>query len=103
MVSVARDTDGAALADVSPTVVRVWPGYCWDGVTLGPDHSRLLEASIPHDIICQLIRAGRLPAGNQPVADALFRIVLIECGVAPWRAWWYWAMVRSFQRVSIGF
>jgi hypothetical protein len=103
VVSVLRDHDQTTLAQVTATAVRVWPGYCWDGVTLGPDHARLLEASIPHDIICQMIRAGQLSPANQPVADALFRAVAIECGVSRRRAWIYWAMVRSFQRVSIGF
>jgi len=99
---VTRDSDGKTLAQVCPKVVRVLPDYCWDGVTLGPDHPKLMEASMAHDVLCQLIGEGKLARENQPIADAIFRIVCIENKVKRRRAWALYALVRTFQRIVRG-
>jgi hypothetical protein len=80
--------------------VKVFPGYCWDGVTWGPDSDETLRASLEHDILCQLYRVYKL--GNPFIDDinSLFIRTAREDGMGKVRAWCYLQLLRMFWRVS---
>lgn len=74
-------------------------GYAWDGPS-GPviDSKRKMRASLIHDALYQLRRQLRLSAGDMLLADALFRDICIQDGLAPWRARLYYFGLRKFGR-----
>ncbi len=84
--------------DLSQTgTLTVFAGYAWDGAS-GPtfDTKSSMRASLAHDALYQLERAGHLGQEWRKVADeVLYRLCLAD-GMWPWRARaWLWAL-RKF-------
>lgn len=52
--------------------------YAWDGPTVIPDSADLMEASLFHDALYQLIREGKLDMSFRKYADKLFKKMYIE-------------------------
>ena len=73
--------------------------YAWDGPS-GPtiDRPQNMRASLFHDALCQLIGEGLLDKKYRRYADQLFRQHLLEDGMKPWLAWFYYQAVRGWSR-----
>ena len=76
--------------------ITVYPGYVWNGAS-GPtiDTSDTICASLGHDVMYELMRAGKLPFFIfKEVADLWFYRRLLLDGTLDFRAWaWYRAVV----------
>ena len=74
-------------------------GYAWDGAS-GPavDTANFMRASLVHDSLYGLLRAGHLPATFKDQADVLLRQTCIEDGMNPIRAWWVYMAVKTFAK-----
>ena len=72
-------------------------GYPWDGATGAFDTKDIILASCIHDILCELLNAGKLPQYVQALADEQFR--LIEKNKKMWwpRRMWTYMAVRFYQ------
>ncbi len=82
-------------------VLTVHRGYAWDGAS-GPtiDTKSSIRASLAHDAIYQLERAGHLGQEWRDKADEILRDLCIEDGMWEWRAnLWLWT-VRKFAASS---
>ena len=78
-------------------VLEIRNGYAWDGPS-GPtiDTKSTLRASLVHDALYQLMRAGKLTQDARDAADKLLFSLLIQDGCWEWRAkLWLWT-VRKF-------
>lgn len=72
------------------------PGFVWDFASGAVDDAAMIYASLAHDSLYRLIRAGELDKRHRVDADKLFRELLKECGVGVFRRnYAYWA-VRLF-------
>lgn len=72
-------------------------GYCWDGAS-GPtwDDKTNMRASLIHDVFYQLMRMGMLNQVYREVVDHIMYTILIEDGMAKFRAKYYYWAVRKF-------
>lgn len=61
-------------------------GYSWDGSTGVPDTQTSMRASLAHDPLCQLCRAGLVPIAFRPVIDRVYFDICVEDGMVLWRA-----------------
>ena len=78
-------------------VLEIRAGYAWDGPS-GPtiDTKSTMRASLVHDALYQLMRAGMLTQDARDDADKLLFDLLIQDGCWEWRAnLWLWT-VRKF-------
>jgi len=83
----------------SDGLLKVSEYYAWDGAS-GPtiDTKDSMKASLVHDALYQLMRAGLLPVEYRKFADYEFKKILVEEGMGKWRvAYWHWA-VRTFAK-----
>lgn len=81
--------------------LTIHEGYSWDGAS-GPtiDTKSSMRASLVHDALYQLERAGKLGQEWRPVADEVLYQLCIADGMWPLRArTWRWA-VRTFGASS---
>jgi hypothetical protein len=84
--------------------------YAWDGSSIPLkkswglfwDSDRFCKrASLVHDSLCQLIRAGSLDLHHRLYADGLYRDMCIEDGMPKWQAnMRYWAL-RKFGGTEV--
>ena len=100
--SVEIEDSCGVLASVKSDSVAAFVGYCWNGPNGVPDRPVFMEPSIPHDILCQLISEGRIPAINQPLADLMFKICLKENGGGAMLSFVSGRAVRRYQKISRG-
>lgn len=72
-------------------------GYCWDGPS-GPvlDYKKWMRASLYHDGLYQGIRNSIIPNTERKQADKIFKEVLIEDGVKPYKARLAYMALRKF-------
>jgi hypothetical protein len=72
-------------------------GYSWDGPS-GPtiDTKTFMRGSLIHDAIYQLIREGALTLMDRKRADDLLKEICLEDGMARFRAWYVYKIVREF-------
>ncbi len=81
-------------------ILTIKSGYAWDGVS-GPvyDSEHNMRASLVHDALYQLIRAGALAdKSDRKKADQLFKKLCIEDGVLPFFARTYYRVLRRFGK-----
>lgn len=73
--------------------LKIDPGYRWDFATGAIDTPAMVRASLAHDAMYDLIRAGKLPPEMRKRADKYFVELLKEGGVG-WlrRMYVYWAV-----------
>lgn len=78
-------------------VLKIKEGYAWDGAS-GPtiDTKSSMRASLAHDALYQLERAGHLGQDWRPVADQLLHDLCVADGMWPWRASLWLFAVRKF-------
>jgi hypothetical protein len=91
----ARITDFIELAQDGTLTIH--EGYAWDGAS-GPtiDTKSSMRASLAHDALYQLERAGHLGQEWRDAADKLLHDLCVADGMWPWRAKaWLWG-VRTF-------
>lgn len=55
-------------------------GYSWDGASWFPDFNWVLEGSLGHDIMCQLIQEGAIPEGMNDAIDAEMQVIVKLAG-----------------------
>ena len=78
-------------------LLEIRAGYAWDGPS-GPtiDTKSTMRASLVHDALYQLMRAGKLTQDARDAADKLLFDLLIQDRCWEWRAkLWLWT-VRKF-------
>ena len=84
--------------------------YAWDGSSIpmkglwgwvwnSDKHCKI--ASVVHDALCQLIRAGRLPLLHREYADGLYRDMCIEGGMSLWQAKMRYWCLRKFGKSEV--
>lgn len=69
-LSTAPDFDHQFFRKIGKTIF-IPKGYHWDGCTYAPD-LWFVEASLPHDVLCQAISCGLLHKGYKKQVDELF-------------------------------
>lgn len=77
-------------------MLEIRAGYAWDGPS-GPtiDTKSTMRASLVHDALYQLMRAGMLAQDARDEADKLLFDLLIQDGCWEWRAsLWLWTLRR---------
>lgn len=77
-------------------VLEIKAGYAWDGAS-GPtfDTRSTMRASLVHDALYQLMRAGKLSQAERDEADKLLYDLMIQDGAFAWRAkLWLWTLRR---------
>jgi len=91
------DVDTGGFVRVQRRRLSIRDGYAWDGPS-GPaiDTRNTMRASLVHDALYQLLRAGKLAPSFRKVADKIYRQHLIEDGVSRVRAGWQYAALRLF-------
>lgn len=72
-------------------------GYAWDGAS-GPtiDSKSSMRASLVHDALYQLLRAGKLSFETRAAADRMMEDLCVADGMWRWRARLWWASVRRW-------
>ncbi len=78
-------------------LLTIHEGYAWDGAS-GPtwDTKNSMRASLAHDALYQLQRAGKLGQEWRAVEDQLLHDLCVQDGMWSWRAKaWLWG-VRTF-------
>ena len=83
-------------------LLTIYKGYCWDGAS-GPtiDTKSTMRASLVHDALYQLMRAGKLKIDYRDWADRWLRDLGIKDGMFRWRAWaWYYAVRRFSEKYA---
>lgn len=78
-------------------VLKIATGYAWDGAS-GPtiDTKSSMRASLAHDALYQLERAGKLGQEWRVACDQVLHDICVADGMWPWRAsLWLWG-VRKF-------
>ena len=58
------------------------------------DTKTFMRASLVHDALCQLMRAELLPQSVREDADKVMRKICLEDGMARFRAWYAYKVVR---------
>ena len=87
-------TDFSSLsADGKLTVEK---GFCWDGATGGLDTENVMRASLIHDAFCNWQHQGYLDLEHRKQADKLFRNLLDEDGVDPFRAGYMYGAIKTY-------
>jgi hypothetical protein len=78
-------------------LLKIREGYAWDGAS-GPtvDTRSSMRASLAHDALYQLERAGHLGQEFRIVADKLLHDLCVTDGMWPWRAKLWLIAVRKF-------
>lgn len=71
---------------LSDDKLTVYKGYCWNGSNVVQDTKMSLEASLVHDVLCQLIAQRLLPERFLPKANKLYRDMCIRGGMSKIRA-----------------
>ena len=81
-------------------ILTIRSGYAWDGPS-GPafDTDTFMRASLVHDALYQLLRAGLLPSGYRETADQTMHRICLEDGMWSARAWW---CLRGVRRLAGG-
>jgi hypothetical protein len=78
--------------------MEICKGYRWDGpsfLAIDWPKSHVMEGSLVHDALYQLMREGLLDIKYRHTADEILRDICIECGMWPPRArLWCWFVKR---------
>ena len=100
-LAVSKEVSTKWLHLSSDGMLTIQPGYAWDGCS-GPtfDSSNTMPASLFHDAGYQLIRLELLRSQYKDVIDAEFKRILLEDGVWPIRASYYYKAVDKFGKPS---
>ena len=82
--------------------LRIRKGYAWNGCS-GPtwDDDSNARAGLVHDCLYQLIREGYLVKLYKDYADRLFYEILLEDGMHPIRAKYYYMAVKLFGKYAL--
>lgn len=61
---------------------RIWAEvhYAWDGASWFPDFNWILEGSLGHDVMCQLIEEGAIPEDMNDAIDAEMQVIVKIAG-----------------------
>ncbi len=94
-IEVKEPCDLGLLAISPEGVLRIRPGYAWDGPS-GPtiDTGNFMRASLVHDALYQLMRDEKIGQDQRPLADEILRDICLEAGMSRIRAWWVFKAVR---------
>lgn len=98
------DVDHPFMSLTTAGMLTVQSDYAWDGAS-GPvaDSPAIMRASLLHDVLYQMIREGLVPRHfdrTRKQADALFREIAIEDGVARAKAWFLYYGLRAVGAVA---
>lgn len=75
-------------------------GYCWDFASGAVDTPDMVDASLCHDVLCDMIVRKMLPKEAQSVADLDFRERLKHNGTGSIRRWYSYLAVRGYQTLK---
>ena len=99
------------MATIQQTMLTLYEGMTFDGSTFALDWSSMQRGAAFHDVGCEAVQQGVVPAENQPVFDALMRDIWLADAalVSPVLRPLYLAnvrvrypLVRSYQRRLTG-
>jgi hypothetical protein len=72
----------------------------WDfGSGPAIDTPAVVIASLPHDMICHLTNARRIPWACRALGDKMYRVMLAQNGVSAARRGWQWLGVRVYSEL----
>ena len=91
-------TDFIELLAIGKLTLGKW--YAWDGATFCPDWDSIMQPSLIHDALCQLISEGFLPSSYQKDADILLKKLCIENNMNKLQAHIVYICVRSYSKVK---
>lgn len=100
------------MADIFCDRLIVHEGLYYDGSTWALDWGVMQRGAAFHDVLCEAVDRGEIPAENQPIADLIMRDVWLSDAacVRPWLRRGYvpyvharYGAVRTFQRSQHGF
>ena len=77
-------------------MLSILAGFAWDGASGIPDTPQVMRASLAHDALYGLIRAGEIPETWRERADNLLRSICLEDGMEHFRAEAVYQGVRIF-------
>jgi len=101
-IFVSKNHHGEFLIIKSEGTLIISKGYAWDGAS-GPaiDTKNFMRASLVHDAIYQLMRAGVIDKSHREKADKLMKKMCKEDGMNSVRAWLCYQAVRKFGGSAI--
>jgi len=67
-------------------ILRLAPGYAWDGPTGAIDTKNSMKASAAHDALCQLVQCGLLSRSWKYEADQTYVKICVIAGMSRARA-----------------
>lgn len=68
-------------------MLTAFPGYAWNGSNVVWDTKACMEASMWHDILVEMINAGRIPKSYRAYGDQLYYDVMVKDGMFKPIAW----------------
>jgi len=98
-----RPSPGGVASLTCGGLLTIRAGYRWDLGTHAIDDPAMIVASLEHDLYCDLVTLGALPAAVRPSVDAIFRRRLQQYSRSGWGrawAWTRWAGVVLYRRVK---
>lgn len=87
------DTSFIRLTTAGQLTIKTY--YAWDGASSAIDTKSTMRASLVHDALYQLMRAGDLDYNTQrEAADDLYRQIALDDGMWKVRAWAHYRALR---------
>lgn len=83
-------------------ILIIRKGYCWDGATCAIDTNDFMIASLVHDALYQLIRAGKLDMCYRIHADSEMKRLCLKAGMSRFRAFYTHSLVRLLGKRFLG-
>ncbi len=89
-----QDIDNHDFIAIQNNTLYISKGYAWDGASGAVDSSDIMRASLVHDAMYQLMRAGLLDEKYKDYADRLLYAICIDAGMSSFRANYIYAAVH---------
>jgi len=82
--------------------LKIYPGYKWDGASGAVFQTKPMRiASLPHDALYLLMRAGKLDRSHRKEVDDLFHRLCIANGMWKFRADYAYAAIRKLGENNV--
>lgn len=81
-------------------VLTLAAGFQWNGSDIAPDTDACRRGSAVHDALCRAMNLYLIGPHWQGPADAVYRAMLVEDGMARVRAWWRHRGLRRFDQLN---
>ena len=94
-------TSKYGLVQVKELTLYIKAGYTWNGANVIWDTKTVVQGSLVHDALYDLIRDNCLGEPYQALADQLFREICVGDRMIKMRAWWIFKAVRKFGHRAV--